>query len=46
LTIEFHPEAAEDLAEAVGSYDRASAHLTEQFLEEFRWLVTTAAGNP
>ena len=46
MTIEFHPEVADDLAEAVRRYDPVSPRLTGQFLEEFRVLVAAAARNP
>lgn len=43
MRLEFHPEVAEDLAEAVRRYDPVSPQLTERFLEEFRRLVAVAA---
>ena len=45
MTIEFHPEVADDLAEAVSHYDPVSPKLTGQFLGEFRVLVTAASRN-
>lgn len=46
MTIEFHPDVAEDISEAVRRYDPVSPLLTEQFLAELRWLLAVAARNP
>ena len=46
VSLEFHPEVAEDLAEAVRRYDPVSHRLGEGVLEEFRRVVRLAARHP
>ena len=46
MSLEFHPAVAEDLAEAVRRYDPVSERLADEFLEEFRRFVATAAKSP
>lgn len=46
VRVAFHPEVANDLAEAVRRYDPVSRRLADEFLVEFRRLVAVAAQNP
>ena len=46
MTVEFNPAVEQDLAEAVAYYDTKSQRLGDDFLDEFRKFVNTAANNP
>lgn len=46
MRIEYHPDVASDVEEAVGRYDPVSQRLADEFLAELRSRITHAAKLP
>lgn len=46
MRVEYHPEVAKDLVDALRTYDAVSARLGDEFLMELCRRVVVAAANP
>lgn len=46
MTIEYHPEVEQDIAEALEFYDGISRNLGDEFKEELRHFIALAASKP
>lgn len=46
MSVEFHPDVARDMAEALRRYDAVSPRLGDEFQAELRRMIAAAAANP
>jgi plasmid stabilization system protein ParE len=46
VKVQYHPDVADDVAEALQRYDLVSQRLGEEFKQELRQVIALAATNP